>query len=110
MNVVSQNVNFYVAGIYCPASATSGAINTVSELLAPFIASEMVILGDLNLDWLTPSSDCLKLVCFDLNLVQLISESTCLNVKNPAKSTPIDLILTNNHEYLASGVCAMGPQ
>ncbi|CAB1343288.1 unnamed protein product, partial [Coregonus sp. 'balchen'] len=64
--------------------------------------------GDLNLNWLTSSLDCLKSAYIDLNLAQWISEPTRLNVKNPTKSTLIDLNLTNNrHKYTTCGVFAM---
>lgn len=43
-----------------------------------------------------------------MNLSQLIMEPTRVNLKDPSRSTLIDLILTNNpHKYPHSGVFAM---
>ena len=69
--------------------------------------SELLLVCDLNLDWLTASSDNLKAVCDSLNLTQLINSSTRPNTKNPSKSSLLDLILTNApHKYTDTGVFA----
>lgn len=66
-----------------------------------------MILGDFNLDWLSPISDKLKDFCTELNLTQLINYPTRPNVKNPEKSSLLDIIITNPpHKYIASGVFA----
>ena len=71
-----NNNSFVVAEIYRPPSAPSHAIDDLVELLNPHINSEMLILGDFNLNWLTNVSDHLKEVCGNLLLKQLITEPT----------------------------------
>lgn len=72
-----------------------------------FNSSELLLIGDLNLDWLTASSDNLKVVCDSLNLTQLINSSTRPNIKNLSKSSLLDLILTNApHKHTDVGVFA----
>jgi hypothetical protein len=70
------------------------AIGAISECLTPFLYSELVILGDINLHWLSPASNQFKSISIDFNLTQLISKPTRPNVKNPVNSLLIDLILT----------------
>ena len=90
-----------VSAIYRPPNAPQCATAALSSLLADFAHYELIIMGDLNLDWLTSASDDLKDICNDLNLTQLITEPTRPNFKNPAKSSLIDIILTNKpHKYL----------
>ena len=47
---VNQNTHVFVAGIYSPHAAMAVAISAISECLTFFFLSELVILGDLNLD------------------------------------------------------------
>lgn len=64
-------------------------------------------MGDLNQDWLTSSSDQLKILCNTYNLTQIVNSVTRLNIKYPLKSSLIDLILTNTpHRFNASGIFA----
>lgn len=62
-------------------------------------------MGDLNQDWLTSSSDQLKILCNTYNLTQIVNSVSRLNVKYHLKSSLIDLILTNTpHRFNASGI------
>ena len=71
---------------------------------APLTDSEVIVLGDLNLDWLTNASKVLK-SCHNLHRTQLINEPTHPNLKDMSKSTSIDLIFCNRPDkYLANGV------
>lgn len=80
------------------------ALDKVSDLLSKYAKSELLIMADLNLNWMTPVSDRLKDICTELNLTQLISKPTRPNPKDPVKSTLIDIILINTPEkYAASG-------
>jgi len=59
-------------------------------------------MGDLNWDGLSAYSNCLKIICNEINLTQLVSSP---NRKSPDKSTLIDLILTNTpQKYKGIGV------
>ena len=68
----------------------------------------MLLVGEINLDWLSSNSEELKHHCVDLNLTRLISSSTRPDTRNPEKSTLIDIILTNKpHKFTASGVFSL---
>lgn len=104
---VGGDTHLSVSGVYRPPSAPSSALNDLGKVLANFNSSELVILGDLNQDWLTESSSFLKQLCLELDLTQLILHPTRPNTKNPTKSTLIDIILTNRPaKYPQSGVFA----
>ena len=49
---LSRNKSLTVAACYRPPSAPSCALDTICELIAPHLASEFVLLGDLNWDML----------------------------------------------------------
>ena len=56
-NNLSRNKNLTVAACYRPPSAPSCALDTIFELIAPHLSSELVLLGDLIWDMLnTPGS------------------------------------------------------
>lgn len=57
---------------------------------------EIILLGDLNWNWLTDVSKDFKDYCDSVSLTQVIHVPTRPNVKDLKKSTLIDLILTNN--------------
>lgn len=44
--------------------------------MSPYVEFEEIILGDLNIDWLTNASDDFKEFCGDLNLTKFIMELT----------------------------------
>lgn len=92
-------------GVYRPPSAPSAGISDLAHLISSHLSSEIILLGDLNLDWLSNTSDGRKDLCIDLNLTQLISAPTRPDPANLEKSTLLDLILTNKpHNFKASGV------
>ena len=51
--------------------ALPDAVCTICKYVKPFLSSELVILGDFNLDWLTPASDHFNNICLDFNQAQL---------------------------------------
>ncbi len=53
-------------GIYCPPSAPHMALEETGNLMSSFASSELTVLGDLNLDWLSESSARLKELCLEL--------------------------------------------
>ena len=91
---LSRNKSLTVAACYRPPSAPSCALDTICELIAPHLASEFVLLGDLNWDMLnTPAV--LQSKLHALNLTQIIKEPTRYNPNSVSKGTLIDVILTN---------------
>lgn len=77
------------------------------QLLSSLNYSEIVIVGDLNWNWLLPASDDVKTYCNSLNLFQIVGSPTRPNLKSPEKSSLIDLILTNaSHKYTPASVFA----
>ena len=77
---LSRNKSLKVAACYRAPSAPSCALDTICELFAPHLSSELVLLGDLNWDMLnTPAVLQSKLDA--LNLTQIINE--------PTSTTPI---------------------
>ena len=82
---ISQNMHIFIAG----------AVGIISDYLKPFLVSEQVVLGDLNLNWLTHASDQFKNVRIEFKLAQLKMKPTRVNVKNLASSSLIDIILSN---------------
>ncbi len=100
---LSNNFSLSVAVCYRPPSAPLCSLTVLSELLAPHISSEFILLGDLNWDMTNPPE--LVTQQFDaLNLFQIISEPTRHNLKSPSSATLIDVILTNAPSNYKSGV------
>ena len=101
-----------VIGVYRPPSATNASIDKLFDLISKYANEELIVTGDLNLNWLNEKSNYIKEKCnqFDpLALHQLIIDTTRPNLKVPEKSTLIDIILTNKPEKMvASGVFALG--
>lgn len=93
-----------VVGCYRPPSALPEASTLLLDSLQNLSDSELILLGDLNWDWLSPSSNALKDICDVVHLTQLIQSPTRLNPKRMDKSTLLDIILTNApHKYSAVG-------
>ena len=79
------------------------ALDTICELIAPHLASEFVLLVDLNWDMLnTPAVVQSKLDA--LNLTQIINEPTRYDPKSVNTGTLIDIILTNLPSKYTSAV------
>lgn len=53
---LSKKCAITVAGYYRPPSAPACTLSALSELIAPHISSEFLLLGDLNWDMLNPPS------------------------------------------------------
>lgn len=72
-----------VAGCYrLPSSSSSEACTLLAEFLHDLTKYELILLGDLNWDWLSSFSDSFKEVCDSLRLVQLINSTTRINQKD----------------------------
>lgn len=98
-----------VIGIYRPPSADSESIDSLAKLISMYEDSEMLIMGDFNLNWLNNASDKLKECLSNLNLTQIITEPTRPNLKDSSKSTLIDLVFTNKvYKIVSSGVFELG--
>lgn len=87
---LSRNHHIMLVGCYRPPSAPSNSLSTLVKLLSQLKYNEIVLVGDLNWDWLTPAIDLLKAQCDSLNLTQLINSPTRPNPKCLQKSTLID--------------------
>ena len=104
---VSKTLHITVVGCYRTPSAVSGALSSLMQHLSGLNFNEIVVIGDLNWDWLQPVSDDFKGYCDSLNLFQIVDSPTRPNLKCPEKSSLIDLILTNvPHKYTAASVFA----
>jgi hypothetical protein len=100
---LGSSLNIVVTCCYRPA--TVGSLDCIFKLLSHNVNSEFVLMGNLNQDWLTSSSDQLKILCNTYNLTQIVNSVTRLNIKYPLKSSLIDVILTNTpHRFNASGI------
>jgi hypothetical protein len=91
---LSRNKSLTIAACYRPPSAPSCALDTIWELIAPHLSSELVLLGDLNWDMLNTLA-ILQSKLDALNLTQIIMEPTRYNPKSVNMGTLIDIILTN---------------
>jgi len=100
-----KDCHLCIVGCYRPPAAISDALTSLLAVLNDILSKDLVLLGDLNWNWLTSNSDQFKAYCDSVNFTQLIESPTRLNLKNPSKSTLIDLILTNKpHKYTYTGV------
>ena len=94
-----------VMGCYRPPSACSEALSSLNNCVSGLNSGEIVLVGDLNLDWLSSASDGLKSICDAFILSQLIDSPTRPNIKYPLRSSLLDLIMTNApHRYTDIGV------
>jgi hypothetical protein len=100
-----SSLNIVVSCCYRPPCATVGSLDCIFKLLSHNVNSEFVLMGDLNQDWLTSSSDQFKIMCNTYNLTRLVNSVTRLNIKYPLKSSLIDLI--NTHSFNAPGVACL---
>lgn len=102
---IAKSLSIAVVGCYRPPSASKAALYSIKDLLAKLSYTKLLMAGDLNWDWLNSSSDEFKRFCDSINLTQLVHLPTRPNLKNPEKSTLIDLILTNvPHKFSSLGV------
>ena len=98
-----------VIGVYKPPKSETHAIDSIMSTLSSYSNSEMIVLGDFNLDWRKTASSYLKEKSGNLGLTQLITECTRPNPTDYAKSSLIDLIFSNRTDRIsASGVFDLG--
>ncbi len=93
---LGKNSQITVIGAYIPPSALSGAIVNLADIFSSFISSELLFMGDFNLDWEKTISDHFKDICTNLRLTQLITKPKCRNVTSSSKSSLIDNF---SHQY-----------
>ena len=106
---LSSNDCFVVIGVYRPPSAVNSTLTKLAHLISPYVNREVIVMGDFNIDWLSGASEPFKEICSNLNLTQIITEPTRPNLKNPVKSTLIDLILSNQiNKIVSAGVFDLG--
>lgn len=78
-------------------------MTVLSEIIAPYISSEFILLGDLNWNVFDPPPS-LQLQLDALNLSQIVRAPTRFNTKTMESGSLIDIILTNRPERYTSGV------
>ena len=105
---LSKNKSLTVAACYRPPSAPSCALDTICELIAPHLSTELVLLGDLNCDMLNNPA-ILQSKLDALNLTQIINEPTRNLPKALNTGTLIDIILTNLPSKYTSAVFNQDP-
>ena len=66
--VLGPNSSLCVVSIYRPPSAVAGSVDRLAELLSEYVDHEVIVLCDLNLDWLSDNSIYLKEVLENLGL------------------------------------------
>lgn len=110
MNItLSKNNSVNIVGVYRPPTAISSSVSDIAHLLSELNKSEVILLGDFNINWLSKDCDNLKERCDDLNLVQIVNDPTRPNLKDSSRSILIDLILCNRPDKIsASGVFGPG--
>lgn len=70
LNIFGEDTHVIVSGIYHLPSAHVDALNDISKILSQYASSEFIVMGDLNLDWLSGSSNSFKELCLKLNFRQ----------------------------------------
>lgn len=110
-DLLALKVNLYkdtyltVVGCYRPPSVTKETIFSLHDVLLNLNDSEVILMGDLNWEWLSPASENIKDLFVSLNLTQLIDTPTRLNPRDHSKSTLLDVIFTNMpHKYTSTAV------
>lgn len=58
--IISKDIHFTVVGWYRLLSATKEAISSLSDALHSFSDTNEILMGDLNWDWLSSASNCIK--------------------------------------------------
>ena len=91
---LGDNSSLMLAGNYRPPSAS--ALGNLFDQLSKYTPSQLLIVGDANIDWLGPHSNKLKYIFNDFHLTQLITKPTRPNGRDAAKSTLLDMILTDH--------------
>ncbi len=74
----------------------SSALPSLFQIVSDLDAKELVVLGELNWNWLHSPTDEFKNYCNALHLFQMVDSPTRPNLKYPEKSSLIDLVL---HKY-----------
>ena len=72
-----------VGGCYRPPSALKDTLLSLSDCLSIINYNDLLLMGDLNWDWLTPASDSFTCFCDSALLAQIIDSPTRQNPKRP---------------------------
>lgn len=64
-------MNLVVIGCYRSPSATVESLDSLAELMRCWEEDEMVLMGDLNWDWLSPNSEDIRGLCNILHFIQI---------------------------------------
>ncbi len=105
--IVSKTFHLSVVGCNIPPSASNVAISFLVHLVTFLNYKELVLLGDVNVNWLQSASDGFKAICDTLDLFQLVETPTRPNLNDYKKSRLMDLIFINApHKYSSASVYA----
>lgn len=101
--IFHQNKRLTIGNIYRPPSAPAESTNCILSTISSLPNNnELVILGDFNKNWLDRTSSLDKTLFKSINLTQLISEPTRVDLRS---SSLLDWILVSNPDrVLKSGV------
>ena len=102
INFTPQHAITVIVTYKPPNVSASRYLSQLSDIIKPVTTKELVIMGDINLDWNDAVSKPLKTIAIKLGLYQLIKDST--RIGQTRRSIP-DLIFTNHlAKYALSGV------
>lgn len=95
---LSPQMSFTVFAVYRPPAATNDFFDYISDVLKQYAGSEVILMGDFNLNWLDKSrrkklNDIIKM----FQMTQMISKPTRIT---KSSQTLLDLIFTNKPDRI----------
>lgn len=95
---LSLEMNFILIVVYRPPSTKDTIFNDLTDMLRPFNASEIILMGDFNLNWLDKTRrKKLKDITAKYHLSQLINSTTRITW---SCQTVLDLIFVNKPDRI----------
>ena len=102
INFTPQHAITVIVTYKPPNVSASRYLSQLSDIIKPVTTKELVIMGDINLDWNDAVSKPLKTIAIKLGLYQLIKDSTRIG---QTRRSILGLIFTNHPaKYALSGV------
>ena len=102
INLTPQHAITVIVTYKPPNVSASRYLSQLSDIIKPVTTKELVIMGDINLDWNDAVSKPLKTIAIKLGLYQLIKDSTRIG---QTRRSILYLIFTNHPaKYALSGV------
>ncbi len=102
----------YVCIMYIPPDDVNESALKFTEKVFCYLRaskSEFVIMGDLNIDWSsnTPESKCIKSLCKEMNIVQVVSSATRLATRNTQQGVQFSATVID-HIYVSNNIFQLG--